>query len=209
MLKRLLFTMLLSMALVAPAAAEINGLYVGGKFIYGYQTSWGGGLFTTSKSQSVLGAGAMIGYDFYAQSDIPVRTEIEYAFRGNLYKSDAGPGFTSDSFYNMQTLLVNFYYDFYNESAFTPYIGGGIGAAFLSGETDIQAGGSSYHGSMDDTVFAWNVGGGVGYAINEQITADLGYRYLSLSNSNKEQAGYNIETSTSSHEISLGVRFNF
>ncbi len=209
MFKRLFLTMLLSLALAAPAAAEINGIYAGGKFIYGYQTSWGSNVFSTSHSDSVLGAAGFVGYDFYKQSDTPIRTEIEYAFRGNLYNSDAGPGYTSDTHYDMQTLLVNFYYDFYNESDFTPYVGAGIGAAFITGEYNYNIGGNKLKGELDDTVLAWNVGAGVGYAINEQVTADLGYRYLSTSDSNKEKAGYNLQTSTSSHEVSLGVRFSF
>ncbi len=209
MIKRLFLTMLLSLVFAVPAAAEINGLYVGGKLLYSYQTSWGGGLFSSSESQSTLGGGVFLGYDFYANSDTPIRTEIEYAFRGNMYKDESGTGYESDTYYNMQTLLVNFYYDFYNDSAFTPYVGAGIGAAFMSGGYDITVAGRNYDGNMDDTVFAWNVGGGVGYSINEQVTADLGYRYLSTTDSNKQNNDYDIETSTSAHEVSLGLRFSF
>ncbi len=209
MLKRILLTMILSLTLAAPAAAEINGLYVGGKFLYGYQSHSGASIFGSSNSGSVFGGGGFVGYDFYQQSDTPIRAEIEYAFRGNLYNSEAGPGYTADTHYNMQTLLVNFYYDFYNESAFTPYVGAGIGAGFITGEYNYNIGGNKLKGELDDTVLAWNVGAGVGYAINEQITADLGYRYLSTTNSNKEAAGYDLKTYTSAHEVSVGVRFNF
>ncbi len=209
MIKRLIFGMLLCIAMVTPAMADTTGIYAGGKFIYSYQTSWGGGLFSESYSQSTAGGGVFVGYDFYRQSDIPLRTEIEYAFRGNIYKDDSGAGYNSETFYNMQTLLVNFYYDFYNESSFTPYVGGGIGAGFMTGGYKVDSFIYSADGSMDDTVLAWNVGGGVGYAITDRITADLGYRYMSYSSSYNDSSDQDFETSTSGHEVSLGVRFNF
>ncbi len=209
MFKRLIFTALLCLIMVVPAAAETSGFYAGGKFIYSYQTSWGGGLFSESYSQSVTGGGFFAGYDFYQQSDLPIRAEIEYAFRGNLYKEDNASGYASETFYNMQTLLVNFYYDFYNESSFTPYVGAGLGVGFMNGNYKFDVSGSSFEGSMTDTVLAWHVGGGVGYAITDRITADLGYRYQTFGSSYKDSNNQEFETSTSGHEISLGVRFNF
>ncbi len=210
MLKRLIFTLLLCFAMVVPAtAADTTGIYAGGKFIYSYQTSWGGGLFSESYSQSTAGGGLFLGYDFYRQTDIPIRTEIEYAFRGNIYKENSTLGYDSETFYNMQSLLVNFYYDFYNDSAFTPYVGGGIGAGFMTGGYEVKGGHYVQDGTMDDTVLAWNVAGGVGYAITDRITADLGYRYINYSSSYNNNSEHDFETSTSGHEVSLGVRFNF
>ncbi len=210
MLKRLIFAVLLCFVMVAPAtAADTTGIYAGGKFIYSYQTVWGGGIFGDSYSQGTAAGGVFLGYDFYRQTDIPIRTEIEYAFRGNLYRDDSSLGYNSETFYNMQTLLVNFYFDFYNESSFTPYVGGGLGAGFMTGEYQLKGNGLSYNGTMDDTVLAWNVAGGVGYAITDRITADLGYRYISYSSSYNNNTSQDFETSTSGHEVSLGVRFNF
>ncbi len=210
---RALLTLALTLTLATPALAELTGVYGGIKFIDSYQTQWGGGRMDGTDSQNTVGMGFMVGYDFYARSETPVRVEVEYAFRSN-FKGESNMSYGSNHVkssldYNMHTLMANAYYDFYNESIFTPYVGGGIGMAFLDGQIDMEFDGRQYSNDMDDTLFAWHVGGGVGVAVTENVTADLGYRYLGTSTAYGEVGGNEVKTDISAHEFSIGVRFGF
>ena len=90
--------------------------------------------------------------------------------------------------------MVNGFYDVENKTPFTPYIGGGIGFA----NVDLD--------SEDDRVFAYQLGIGVGYAIDEVITLDLGYRYFATSD--PEFLG-GIKAEYSSHNLLVGIRVTY
>jgi len=93
--------------------------------------------------------------------------------------------------------LVNGYFDFHNSSRFTPFVGGGIGLASI----DIDTLGLD----DDDSVFAWQVGCGVAFAINDQLNLDLTYRYFATED--PEYAGLNYEFS--SNNFYAGLRYQF
>ncbi len=213
MLKRGILALALTLALAVPASAELAGVYAGIKFIDSYQTQWGGGLTNGTVSQNTVGLGLLVGYDFYAQSDIPVRAELEYAFRSSFSSensSGVGSNYVNTEMNtNMHTVLASAYYDFYNESIFTPYVGVGMGLAFVGGYQELSVNGVNYGEHLDDTLFAWHAGAGVGIAVTDNVTADLGYRYLGTSTMHSEVAGNDISTDLSAHEFSVGVRFGF
>ncbi len=213
MLKRLCMSLALVILMAAPASAESVGGYVSVKFLDSYQTHWGGGILSSSHSQNTIGAAFALGYDFFMNSDFPVRAEIEYAVRTDFNNEDnfnfANLNWGSDVRYNVQTLLANVYYDFYNESAFTPYVGGGIGAAFVTGKVGFTQANTEITRSIHDTAFAWAVGGGVGYMLTDAITADLGYRYLNVGTSSTQMMGSDVDITGSAHEFTLGLRFGF
>ena len=104
---------------------------------------------------------------------------------GNISSSDI----TALSF------LINGYFDFVNSSRFTPYISGGFGMANLDYKIE--------NWSDYDSVFAYQVGAGVAFAINKHFTIDLKYRFFAT-----EELETTIET-FESHNIYLGVRYNF
>ncbi len=213
MLLRSFLALVLTLTLAAPASAEVTGVYAGVKLFDSYQTQWGGGLTSGTASQNTVGLGFMLGYDFYSQSDMPIRAELEYAFRSQ-FTSEGSTGIGTDYVnsemqMNMHTLLASAYYDFYNESIFTPYVGAGIGMAFLDGHHELSFNGTSYGEHFSDTVFAWHAGAGVGIAVTDSVTADLGYRYLGTGTAHSEVAGSDVSTDLSAHEFSVGVRFGF
>ena len=82
-------------------------------------------------------------------------------------------------------------------------MGAGIGFAGVSAE-DLAAAGVSVS-SYDDTVFAYQFGVGVGYAVEESVTLDFGYRYFATSDPEFNGAEFEFE----SHNISFGVRIIF
>ena len=120
--------------------------------------------------------------------------------------------------WNLQTLFLNAYWDFHNDTPFTPYIGAGIGLAFLNTEYELELrtqGGQSISDSAGETntVFAWNAGVGCSYAITDNISADLAYRFVGLSYTeiDKTLGGVksNVGISPYANEFSLGIRFTF
>ncbi len=208
MLFRAIITLALTLSLAGAAVAEeLQGFYAGVKFIDSYQTQWGGGHAEGSGSQNTVGAGFLVGMDFFKQSETPIRTELEFAMR-TTYKSESEIDFVnynSKLEYNLHTLMGSAFYDFHNESIVTPYLGAGIGAGFVSGNYKING----TNRQIDDTVLAWHASAGLGIALNDTITADLGYRYLGTSNVSTQVFGNDVETDISAHEFSLGLRFGF
>lgn len=93
------------------------------------------------------------------------------------------------------SFLINGYFDFVNSSRFTPYISAGMGMATLDYKIE--------NWSDYDAVFAYQVGAGVAFAINNHFTVDLKYRFFAT-----EELKTTIET-FESHNVYLGVRYNF
>ncbi len=70
----------------------------------------------------------------------------------------------------------------------------------------------SRSGSADN--FAWSLGAGVRYDVTPDIALDLSYRYLDAGDSSvsyKDEWGdkYKSEVDVKSHDIMLGVTYNF
>ena len=109
------------------------------------------------------------------------------------------------------SFLANGYIDFVNTSRFTPYISAGIGIANVGVESDYYDYyyDDYYHDSDyyedDDTVFAYQVGAGVAYAINKNMTLDLKYRFFATEDPNL----YRSKVEFKSHNIYFGFRYTF
>ena len=105
----------------------------------------------------------------------------------------------------------------------TPWVSAGIGYARIHQKTtgistwDYGYGSSgreslSRSGSADN--FAWSFGAGVRYDVTPDIALDLSYRYLDAGDSSvsyKDEWGdkYKSEVDVKSHDIMLGVTYNF
>ncbi|EEY3944128.1 outer membrane protein [Escherichia coli] len=224
------------------ATQDLSGFYLSGKVggsavhlanqSYSYKDldypqdniKWSGG----SNNDTVFGGGIAAGYNFYPQFSLPVRTELEFYARGNadtkynLYKDDWSRGDLKNEV-SVNTLMLNAYYDFRNDSAFTPWVSAGIGYARIHQKTtgistwDYGYGYSgreslSRSGSADN--FAWSLGAGIRYDVTPDIALDLSYRYLDAGDSSvsyKDEWGdkYKSEVDVKSHDIMLGVTYNF
>lgn len=153
-----------------------------------------------------------------------IRGEVEFAYnaytdnKGNA-SFDWGSGTPVDiTFKNKlrtKAVFFNVYYDIETCTDFIPYVGGGIGYARLKHKARLV--GDAENGKDRENNFAWNVGLGLGYIVTENITLDLGYRYTdygNIKNTAIETRPYATITSASkyditSHEVSLGLRYNF
>lgn len=153
-----------------------------------------------------------------------IRGEVEFAYnaytenKGNS-SFDWGSGTPVDiTFKNKlrtKAAFFNVYYDIETCTDFIPYVGGGIGYARLKHKAKLV--GDAENGKDRENNFAWNVGFGLGYIVTDNITLDLGYRYTdygNIKNTAVETRSYATITSASkyditSHEVSLGLRYNF
>lgn len=225
MFKRVFFATLLSLALSVSAFAADNGFYVGLKFIdsiwsTGDISKSGGTRFfdVDNYTQNTIGGGVFVGYDFYPMHQVPVRAEIEYAIRTNSETEwDFKPAANVASIkgqWNLQTLFLNAYWDFHNDTSFTPYIGAGVGMGFIQSKYEMEAPGFFSDSCTEtNTVFAWNAGAGVAYAITDNLSADLAYRFVGLGYTESEKTingdKFKIGMAPYANEFSLGIRYTF
>lgn len=104
-------------------------------------------------------------------------------------------------------LLGNLWYDFKSDSAFTPYIGGGLGLGLPNQDFTANSGVKS------DTPleFAFQLGVGAKYALSDKIDLDIGYRFKDIPNFTQNFPGFTNITGESfaSHNVQVGLTFNF
>ena len=116
-----------------------------------------------------LGAVAGYGYGY-------VRGEAEIMYQKNnldKVKVLGVEGGVSGDVSNL-AFLFNGYFDIKNPSIVTPYLSGGIGVARVDlSKITVTGIGDYTTKSYDDTVFAYQVGAGVGIALTEKVTLDL------------------------------------
>ena len=216
--------LVLTLALPGMAAAEGTGMCLAPKFLMSIQSTGNtertdalAGSGVDSYSQFTLGGAFALGYDFWPQQMLPLRAEIEFALRGNNEKtwSDGGQYINEvKGTWNSSTLFANLFWDFHNDTAFTPYVGAGLGMAFnYVGYDFTDNNGNKFSADDRFTNFAWNVGAGVAYNFNENFAVDASYRFVGL--------GYNEVSATSNgrkyeignrpynNEFMVGLRFAF
>jgi opacity protein-like surface antigen len=163
-----------------------------------------------SRTRNTLGGAIAAGlYLNKLDPRIPLRTEVEYAARGDVRASwDSGPSMGKfKALFNVQTLQANVYWDIDTGTAIKPFIGGGMGASFIYAEYK-PASGSSYSDST--TGFAWNAGAGIAYDLNESVTVDLAYRFAGFGNAEAARSGNSTTKNyMTANEFLLGLRLNF
>ena len=152
--------------------------------------------------------GGAIGYRLGESGDYRVEGEVAYQNNevdrvgNNSLPAELDDGeILSSMEASVLTFLLNGYIDFNYGSAFSWFFTGGFGFARIDGE--MTEGGVT--DDEDDTVFAYQLGVGTGYAVTETVTLDCKYRYLGTEDYNIE--GGEIEVL--SHNITVGIRVAF
>lgn len=217
----------LAAAFLLPAsqagAADQTGVYIAPKFVLNIQHAKGelsiqDNSASDSKTAARAGGALAVGYDFSKSMSIPARAELEYGIYGRASKTSTVDGISMGMKVGFQTLLVNAYYDIGTYSGFTPYVGAGLGMAFLKTESSITSAdypGIEISGSDTKAVFAGQLGLGCAYAITDYASVDLGYRFLMMGNGKASLglAGIDFVDAKSknnyAHQFMLGLRFTF
>ena len=106
--------------------------------------------------------------------------------------------------------MFNMYYDLPTFNRFTPYVGGGIGMAFVDvRDTTFTDGVVVRLPNKSETNFAWALMAGVGTDLGGGIVLDLGYRYLNMGEIGVRDTaiGYNLRINDlSEHQFKAGIR---
>lgn len=204
MKKFILVCMISFLVLICSTLAAIaQGTYVSANLATGFLMDSDiaePGFFGEAEFDAGWGVGAAIGF-----TSGPGRLEGEISYQKNDFDnvSSGGIGLNSTGDITSTSFLVNGYYDFPTNSALVPYITAGIGFARLE-INDLAILGSPV-GNSDDDVLAYQVGFGVGYSINKQVTLDLKYRFFATADPNFD----GTDAEYRSHNILLGIRYNF
>jgi opacity protein-like surface antigen len=104
--------------------------------------------------------------------------------------------------------LANAYYDFDLGLPLRPYLGGGVGAARVSVDTDT---GGLLDVDDEGWAFAWNLAAGLGYELGGGLELTGGYRYLRVEGTDLDvDGGGELDVDNyASHEVLLGLRYTF
>lgn len=236
--------LLMSLFFVAPAlAAEQTGLYIAPKFVYGLtqirdhkETVEFSGYGKESikignETDSSFGATFAVGYDFMKGFKVPMRAELEYGILSEVESkgkfSDDDGKINAKQKFNFHTLMLNAYYDIYTGTEWTPFVGAGVGLAFVNSKGKTSY--ADYTGSGEDfalslsrkcnTNFAWQIGAGVNYAFTENVSIEAGYRFMGLGSAKTKTYTMTDGTDTLTlnskvdnifmHQFSIGMRYAF
>lgn len=112
-------------------------------------------------------------------------------------------------------VMFNGFFDLHNDSPVTPYFGGGMGFAsvYISDTygTDTRTASRPLLYEEDvDSVYAYQVGGGVEIALNRALSLDLGYRYFGTSRARFDESwSQSSDLKLNSHNVAVGFRVKF
>ncbi|MEX2201444.1 MAG: outer membrane beta-barrel protein [Dongiaceae bacterium] len=170
-------------AVQMPADAAADGFYVGVMGGFGWTQdvkgdyTYSGTPYTADLDSDT---GFVLGFAGGYKFDFGGRAELEFGYRSNELDSitwGAGSGSSINGDIDVYSLMTNFWYDFDTGTGLMPYLGGGIGAAWVT-SNDWKFSGAGVHSDDSDLAFAYQLGTGVNYAINETFTMGLGYRFF-------------------------------
>ncbi|MEM8686571.1 MAG: outer membrane beta-barrel protein [Pseudomonadota bacterium] len=243
MLKTTLFgsVCLTAIALIAPEAAHANGTKEGApgegcqwyvsmfgglsvpekaKSRFVYTTAGATPYTSTKKHKDGFIVGLAAGTCVFTDS---VRGELEFAFNNLPGRSinNTNPVFGAfggglNGSFDSYTILGNLWYDFYTNTDFTPFIGGGVGVGVVDSSLRVTGG---IPGVFDDAGvgLAFQAGAGFKYDVAANIDLELSYRFrgivdFDLSQTNRVVAPFwgklrGVDLFT--HTVMGGITFKF
>lgn len=211
---RMIITICLTFLSCGPAMAQHSGPYVGafigGNALMDAKASDGLGDFGLTFDKALQGS-AVLGWDFEPGNPVGEgRLELEYTRRSNpLDQATFVDGsFQGGGTVTADSLLLNFFGVFHDNSRFSPYAGVGVGAARIEA-SDLQVAGFPM-GSGSAVVFAYQLACGVDVALTDHLNLDLGYRFFSSTRPTFTNVnGNTFDMDYSSHSAVLGLRLGF
>jgi opacity protein-like surface antigen len=179
--------------------------------------------------------GGGLGYQFnnWLRFDATGEYRGKANFHGSQYMS--GPGFAlADNYtgsFGGSLFLANVYVDLGTWWCITPFVGGGVGAAYnrISSFQDTgvntqfgvaQPGSVTYATDSSTWSFAWDLTAGLAYKVTPGFTVELAYRYVNLGSATTGLANVSFDGSFTppqyawtmkniqSNDFMLGVRWN-
>lgn len=151
---------------------EAMGLYLRGDLGWSF-LEWTGG-----SDDDALSIGGGLGYQFNDN----MRADVTLDWAGDY---EVAPGADMST----TTVLGNLYFDLDNSTAFTPYVGAGLGYGWVD---DTPTG--------DHNGLAYGLTAGVSMELTDKIDLDVGYRFRETVISGSDPL---------EHQISAGFRYSF
>ena len=137
------------------------------------------------------------------------RLEGEIAHRFNQTTVDLGIFGVGEGDTHAWSAMVNVYYDFNHGGAVQPYVGLGVGAARLNTNQEF------FLAFIDDqsTAFAYQGAVGIAFAVSDQLSLDVGYRYFATEGAELDGIGiagpFTVEADYEHQAITVGLRYQF
>jgi opacity protein-like surface antigen len=208
-----------------PSVQLSNPDYAGGTFADGRHR------FEDETMGESFNVGIGAGYKFndYLRADLTLDYETPGEIKGKLFCPGSGPDChdhkgVPDSVSHESvdvtawSALANVYADLGTYGGFTPYVGAGVGASYLvTSNYKMDPAGTTPddEGSWN---FAWALMAGTSYSITDQLSLDVGYRYLNLGDArtgaisdgnvaNPQTTRVKIDD-IDAHEVRVGLRYN-
>ena len=218
-----MFPVLLAASLPATVAAE--GLYasIGGGISYLQDADNTNFLPTVDVESSYDRGWVLSGAVGYA---LPTgfRLELEVAYRRFALdklkiNDDGGLGVAlgggplngvtaaADGHETALSLMANIWYDIPTGTRFTPYVGGGVGAARVALE-EVGVGGIEIVDGHD-TVVGFQAGFGLAYAVAPNVSVTVDYRFFGTSPATFTDITGDFQSEFHSHSIMGGIRVGF
>lgn len=195
-----------------PSYQPYISLFAGASFLNNVDTvfSSSGTPYTVKTNMGYLIGGA-VGVDWNNM----IRTEIELshsAWTANSYNASGGAFVPASGNISATYLLGNVWLDIQTQSAFTPYVGGGVGVGWANADVSFN-GGTGGYGSGVSSALAYQLGAGVKFAISDQLDLDVGYRYKGLGNidfNDRSGSGFLFNGARlNSHNVQIGLTYRF
>lgn len=152
----------------------------------------------------------------------PVRAEVELSYarwKADDYTGEILPGGTdfadeTSGHLSATYLLANLWIDIENDTAFTPYVGGGAGVAWVDASgIEFPTGLERYGYNNGEMGFAFQAGAGVHIGVAENIAIDVGYRFKGILDIDFEGGEDDVIDYEGgdlySHNVQAGVIFGF
>ncbi len=158
----------------------VSGWYLRGDVGYRFQQVQGANDSTMDYSDNSIHDPVVLGFGVGWKHDW-FRTDLtaDYGWRSE-YSGTGSDGITSvsadvDSF----TVMGNAYVDFGTWYGLTPYIGAGIGGAYVT-MANYQMSGVQTAGNYSRWNLAWSVMAGVSFTVGYSSIIDIGYRHVEM-----------------------------
>jgi opacity protein-like surface antigen len=190
----------------------------GGDYIR-YQSGGVPGTFDFGKLKGALSLGGGVGYQInnHFRTDLTVDWMSKSKFRGQTTGECAGVPCSSidRTSYTALLLLANAYVDIGTWHGVTPYVGAGIGGAWLKWDTlhNRDDNGDTYHKGGKGWRFAYALAAGASYCLTRNVDLDVGYRYSHINGGKMfgyaNNGGPGFDKGLDVHEVRGGLRYNF
>jgi opacity protein-like surface antigen len=158
--------------------------------------------------------GYLLGGAIGLQVSDHLRAEIEvshgvnpgegYIFFANAVKPATGT-------FSTTYLLANIWLDIPTDTSFTPYVGGGLGAGWASGDLTFNSNGFGYADNVSGAALAYQVGVGVKLNVSENVSLDVGYRFKGIGSTDfgDRHGGVYYGGKMASHIVQVGLTYKF